>query len=331
VIAHNGAMHRPSYETDRFWERYQPYVPERLRIGPGEEPAEEWLGCDGVDVHLDRYRAPGATATVVVLHGGGGYSRLLGAVGVAARRAGYQAVVPDLPGFGLTAVPRRRFTYERWVQTVIDVVGAEREAAPERPVVLFGASMGGMLAAHAVAAGADAAAIAATTLIDPRQTDVQRAVGRVPALGPLAARLLSMAPVVTDSLPVPMALTANMRRIANDPNLARIVRRDRRGGGNIVPARFLRSWFTYRPVREVEELALAVLLVHPADDRWTPTALSEQTLARFPGPTRSVLLENCGHFPVEEPGLTMLERELGAFVATVAAPVGRSHRDEMSA
>jgi pimeloyl-ACP methyl ester carboxylesterase len=115
-----------------------------------------------------------------------------------------------------------------------------------------------------------------------------------------------------------MASLRKMRVIANDPNLARIVRRDRRGGGNVVPARFLRSWFTYRPVREIEELALPILLVHPADDRWTPAALSERTLARFAGPTRSVLLDNCGHFPVEEPGLTVLERELGAFVAARA-------------
>ena len=94
------------------------------------------------------------------------------------------------------------------------------------------------------------------------QTDVRRAVGRVPALGPLAARLLSLAPALTDPLPIPMALTANMRHIADDPDVARIVRRDRRGGGNVVSARFLRSWFTYRPEREVEALALPVLLVH---------------------------------------------------------------------
>jgi alpha-beta hydrolase superfamily lysophospholipase len=313
-------MHRRSYTTDRYWERYQPYLPERLRIAAGEEPVEEWLDCDGVDVHLDRYRAPDAAATVVVLHGGGGYSRLLGAVGVASRRAGYEAVVPDLPGFGLTAVPRRRFTYDLWVRTVGAVVGAERAAAPERPVVLFGASMGGMLAVHAALAGADVAAIAATTLIDPREDDVRRAVGRVPALGPLAARLLSTAPAVTDPLPIPMALTANMRHIANDPAVARIVRRDRRGGGNVVPARFLRSWFSHRPARAVEELALPVLLVHPAADRWTPAPLSERTLARFAGPTRSVPLDHCGHFPIEEPGITVLERELAAFVAAATSP-----------
>lgn len=313
-------MRRRSYTTDRYWERYQPYLPERLRIAAGQEPVEEWLECDGVDVHLDRYRAPDAAATVVVLHGGGGYSRLLGAVGVVARRAGHEAVVPDLPGFGLTAVPRRRFTYDMWVRTVVAVVGAERAAAPERPVVLFGASMGGMLAVHAVLAGADVSAIAATTLIDPREDDVRRAVGRTPALGPLAARLLSMAPVITDPLPIPMALTADMRHIANDPAVALIVRRDRRGGGNVVPARFLRSWFAYRPACAVEELAVPVLLVHPAADRWTPAALSQRTLARFAGPTRSVLLDNCGHFPIEEPGITVLERELGAFVAAATTP-----------
>lgn len=92
-------------------------------------------------------------------------------IGMLARRLGYEAVLPDLPGYGLTRVPRRRFTYPTWVACARDLAVAERERA-DRPVMALGASMGGMLAWHAAAAGAPLAGIVATTLIDPRDPEV---------------------------------------------------------------------------------------------------------------------------------------------------------------
>ena len=52
---------------------------------------------------------------------------------------------------------------------------------------------------------------------------------------------------------------------------------------------------------------MPVLLAHPGADRWTPAELSDALFARLAGPKRFVMLEGCGHYPLEEPGLGQLE------------------------
>jgi pimeloyl-ACP methyl ester carboxylesterase len=47
-------------------------------------------------------------------------------------------------------------------------------------------------------------------------------------------------------------------------------------------------------------------MAHPADDHWTPVSISRPFFDRIASPKSLVLLEGCGHFPVEEPGLTQL-------------------------
>jgi pimeloyl-ACP methyl ester carboxylesterase len=114
-----------------------------------------------------------------------------------------------------------------------------------------------------------------------------------------------------------MRLVANMDAIANDPAVAKLIGKDPLGGGRVVPARFLRSWLDYVPEGRPEASKLPVLLVHPAEDRWTPSALSVRFLDRLGGRTRAVLLERCGHFPLEEPGLTRFEAEFANFTQAV--------------
>jgi alpha-beta hydrolase superfamily lysophospholipase len=305
-----------TYVEHRYWRRYQPHVPERFRVSEEDLPTEEAWAWNGCSVHLDRYDRPDAALTVIGLHGGGGYGRLMAPIGLLARRAGFEAVLPDLPGYGLTATPQRCFTYDTWVRCVRDLALAERDRA-QRPVLLIGASMGGMLAWHATAAGADVAGIVATTLIDPRDREVLRALGRWRWTGPVAARAFHALRPLTDPIPVHMGLAANMRAIANTREVAALACRDPQGGGKVVPARFLRTWIDYRPRHEPEQSRVPLLLAHPADDRWTPTALSERFLSRLAGAKRVVLLARCGHFPLEEPGLTTLEREFHDFAHSV--------------
>lgn len=57
----------------------------------------------------------------------------------------------------------------------------------------------------------------------------------------------------------------------------------------------------------------------PARDQWTPAELSIQFLERIPANTELVLLERCGHFPVEEPGLTQLVETMRSVRAQAAA------------
>lgn len=61
-------------------------------------------------------------------------------------------------------------------------------------------------------------------------------------------------------------------------------------------------------------------LAHPGDDRWTPTELSLRFFDRHAGPKRLAILDGCGHFPVEQPGVAQLEDELTAFLGTLRDP-----------
>ena len=58
-----------------------------------------------------------------------------------------------------------------------------------------------------------------------------------------------------------------------------------------------------------------ILLTQPAADRWTPLYLSEPFLKRIRKvPTKTVILGNAGHYPLEQPGLTQLVDAIEAFI-----------------
>ena len=109
------ATPRPSYDHFPIWREYQSYFPPAMRCTAESTPREEWWSWRGIDVHLDRMAAPEAPLKVIVLHGAGAYGRVMAPAAVLAQRYGYETVAPDLPGYGLTRVPRDQMTYPFWV------------------------------------------------------------------------------------------------------------------------------------------------------------------------------------------------------------------------
>ncbi|WP_372790014.1 alpha/beta hydrolase [Paraconexibacter sp.] len=305
----------PTYACDaRAWRSYRDHLPPSLRLGSEDLPQECSWSWDGLAVHLDRYERPDSPLTVVVVHGAGGYGRLLAPFGRMLADAGADVVLPDLPGYGLTACPPGRMRYETWVTCLVDLIDAER-ARTGRPVALFGMSMGGMLALHAAMAApvGAVAGIAATTLMDPRDRRVRRGAGRLPT----PAALLRTG--VADRLRLPMPLLAPIERMSSVRPINRRCLVDPQGGGNRVPIGFLRSWLTYAPACEPQEFdRCPVLLAHPVRDRWTPTEWSRDVLDRLAVPTTFVPLQGCEHLPVEEPGLTTLREALRDWLGAVA-------------
>lgn len=292
--------------------RYSGFFPPDLRAAPPRE-SRPWRD---LDVSLVRAQARDAPLSCIVLHGGGGNAELVAPIVAAIARAGYDALAPDLPGYGRTDVPRRRFRYETWVELVRDLAIAE--AGPERrPVAVFGLSMGGMLGYHAACDSAAISGVAATNLLDVADPGVRR----VAARNRLMAAAIPLLIPPLDPIAVPIRWLSKMDRIANDPELARACATDPRGGGSRVPLRFLRSWLHYRAECEPEQFDRPVLLAHPGDDRWTPTDVSLPFFERLAGSKRLVVLERCGHAPLEQPGLDTLREELKRFLGElVAAP-----------
>ncbi|MFP2904373.1 alpha/beta hydrolase [Pyxidicoccus sp. 3LFB2] len=309
----------PTYAThEPGWRHIQALLPPALRLGGAEVPVpdEEWLDVGRFRVHLDAWRRPDAPATVLLVHGGGGNGRLLAPFGALLAALGYEVLAPDLPGYGLTRVEdKRSLVYEDWRDTLASLLEVEAGRSP-RPLVVFGASMGGMLAYDVAARTRIPAGLVATCFLAPRDAAVRRRMVRWPWMAGLAGPMLTGLPFLTDSLPVPMRLAGNMLAISNSAALSRAIAKDPLAGGTWMPGRFLRTFLESEPLVPPEAFDVCpVLLTHPAEDRWTDVSLSRPFFERLRVPKRLVLLENAGHFPVEEPGVGQLRQALLDFLS----------------
>jgi alpha-beta hydrolase superfamily lysophospholipase len=89
------------------------------------------------------------------------------------------------------------------------------------------------------------------------------------------------------------------------------------GGGNWVPARFLRTFLGASPALEPEQFQVCpVLLAHPGADRMTDIAHSRRFFERLACPKRMVVLEGASHMPTEHPGVEQLEESVLEFFAS---------------
>ncbi|MFI1920121.1 alpha/beta hydrolase [Nocardia sp. NPDC020380] len=256
---------------------------------------------------------------MLLVHGGGGHAAVMWPFAVLAARLGFEGVVPDLPGYGHTEVRSAApVSHSDWVDCVADLVRVEKATDP-RPLVVFGASMGGMLAYEAAARTGMVDAIAVTCLLDLRLPRTRRAIGRFGWLGHHGARLLLP---VFDRIRVPMRLVANMTAMSNRAELTATAIADPRGGGAWMSLGFLRTYLRSAPFVEPEDFtACPVWLLHPGADRWTPLAISEPFFDRIAAPKHLVILDEAGHYPVEDPGIGQLVAALAGIYREVAPAI----------
>jgi alpha-beta hydrolase superfamily lysophospholipase len=200
---------------------------------------------------------------------------------------------------------------------VCDLIDAEL-ARDDRPVVLFGVSLGGMLAYHAAARSKRVAGVIATTLADPREQVVRQGFAKTRLLGSAGLWLLHKLRGVTDGLPLPMRYVSKMNHISNQRALAQLCESDPLGGGNWVPARFLRTFLYAAPDIEPERFAVCpILLAHPGVDRMTDISHSRRFFDRISGPKRMVVLEGASHMPTEPQGVEQLQTAVLEFLGSV--------------
>jgi len=310
-----------TYAADDYWRRYLPFLPEVMRLP--HNPVEEWWMWRGTKVHLDRLDAENASLKIIVLHGGGGTGRLVSAFGALVHSLGYSYVAPDLPGFGLT-LPGSDYDphYRSWVALVTDLIAREQER-DGLPVVTFGGSLGGMLAYNAAAASGDVRGVIATTLADPRDADARNALASSKVWSRLAFVIMNALPELTGRLNIPARRISRMERMTNDPAFSRIFIEDPLVGGARINLEFYRSMTAYDLPIAPEEFDLCpVLLAHPADDQWTPLAVSQPFFDRLGCEKEMVILEGCGHFPYEEPGVSQLRAAVDEFLIRVTRRFG---------
>ncbi len=309
------------YEHQRAWKEIQQFLPASVRFDEGFGPREESWTWRGDGVHLDRFENSASPLKLILVHGVGTNGRQMSLiVGGPLWKQGFETVAVDLPGYGLTDVrPGRLVRYDDWVQVVGDLVDAEFQR-DRKPVVLFGLSAGGMLTYHVAAVNEHVVGIVGTTFLDPRERAVRdaashdRFVSRVVIpIGNLAAR------TPLRRLRLPMRAVTRMRALANDPGAQRAFVRDGTSAGNSATIGFIASYLQYVPAVEPEAFTRCpVLLTQPGEDRWTPLALSELFLDRVRKvPKHVVILQNAGHYPLEQPGLSQLEEAIVHFLEQV--------------
>ena len=240
---------------------------------------------------------------VMVIHGAGGYSGALWPLAAVAAMEGVEVLSPDMPLYGDTVEPDPgSVRYHDWLDLLCELVVAERGADP-RPLVLFGASMGGMMAYEAAARTGEVAHVVATCLLDPADPAARSAAARISAIGPFAPKLMSAIDPIAGNVRVPVRWLVDMKNVSNNRDLSRLCATDPKGGGVHVPLGFLGSWLNFTHTAPESFDAAPVTLLHPRADRWTPPEISIAFTRRIAGPTNVVLLDNCGHYPIEAPGL----------------------------
>lgn len=311
-----------SYANQREWRAIQEFLPADYRITPGSEPAEEWWDVEGHRVHLDTYRNPDAPVKMILLHGVGTNGRQMSLVlGRPLAERGYETIAIDMPTYGVTEVADGALvTYDDWVRLGSALV--DRELADGRPVVLYGLSAGGMETYHVAAVNGRVSGIIGMTFLDQRSRQVRVQTAFDPVTGLLGARVMALlARTPLRRVRLPMRLVSKMRTLVNDKAAKRACYDDKTSAGNSASIAFLDSYLNYEPVTEPGDFDVCpVLLTQPAADRWTPLHLSEPFLARITKvPVRTVLLENAGHYPLEQPGLDQLVEAAAGFVAEAAA------------
>ena len=303
--------------------QYVACLPEPWRQQATAQPESTWWRWRDANVHIARASKPGARVRMVILHGGGGHADALWPLAALAVAQGYEVLLPDLPGYGRTEVPDLGgIRYQDWVDCVSDLLRVET-ANDSRPLVLAGASMGGLLAYSAAAKTGVVSHLLATCFLDPSDEVTWPALSRwggATALRMLRPLLRHVGPRL-GRVRLPLRWLVPMNTIANHPDLARLCVTDPRGGGNRVHLGFLASFLFSELERAPEAFqSPPVTLVHPGDDRWTPPAMSLGFFDRIAAPKRYVVLENAGHFPVEDPGLGTLVEVMnevrGALLAT---------------
>jgi pimeloyl-ACP methyl ester carboxylesterase len=149
------------------------------------------------------------------------------------------------------------------------------------------------------------AGVVATSLLDPRDPKARAVITRFGPLEILGGALVRLLSGRFAGRHIPMSWVAALSKMSRDPGLSRLCTADSRGGGAKVPLGFLTSFITYRHTPP-ERMRIPVTLAHPAKDDWTPVEISTRWLSRIAAPAELVMLRECGHFPIEDPGLADL-------------------------
>jgi pimeloyl-ACP methyl ester carboxylesterase len=119
-----------------------------------------------------------------------------------------------------------------------------------------------------------------------------------------------------------------MWALANDPSAMKIFMADKTSAGAWTSMKFLSSFMNYKLDVGLEEFTVCpILLTQPSVDYWTPPHLAELFLKRVKKvDVKIVMLENAGHYPLEQPGLQQMHDAIISFLGEIEASLETSFK-----
>ena len=126
------------------------------------------------------------------------------------------------------------------MNVLVDYIDAHSD---NRPLILVGASIGGLLASEVAAQSRHVHAVVATCLLNPQTWQAQAHMTTFGPFGVLSGLVAPLARGPITRIMIPMRWVANFRRMSRNPQLSALCARDPLGGGAQIPLGFLASFF----------------------------------------------------------------------------------------
>lgn len=288
-----------SYKHSLFWRRLHELLPETVRIPMEEFPHEESHSIGRSVVHVDRFENPSANTRIVMFHGLGTNARMLSLVfGHSLARLGYEVVAIDLPYVGGSPTNNSKLVYGDWVNIATEFVSREQRQDAKR-TILFGFSVGGMLAVHVATSLENIAGICGTTFLDLSAPQVRKTISSAPFFQSSFENVLRLISNINGDIRIPLKLISNTRHLTDDHTISSRLSNDPLSTNVRLPLRFVKSITEYSNDEHTgQAIRCPVKLLYAKDDTWTPVDPSLDFLKRLNCPTEVESVADSGHLPV---------------------------------
>lgn len=311
-------MKHSKYAEIDYVKSYLEFIPQPYQESY-EEPDESYWFWNNNQIHIDSKTSSTNKMTAILIHGAGANGRILSLFGSYLFQNGINYYAPDNLGYGLTKLSYDCFEYEDWVSMMCDFV-QHIQAKENNDVFLIGLSVDGMLAYQVASQVDNICGLIVTTLADPRNVETRVALSGNRFLATFGMSLLGKFRFVTDKIKLPIKWFCKMELMSPNTEFSKLFNDDKLAGGAKVPMKFLRTFATYNPEIEFEDFdKCPILLLQPEKDDWTPLAVNRKVYNKLKGEKKLIILKECGHAPIEAPGIYDMEKHALEFIQVNAS------------
>lgn len=305
-------MKSRTYDKD-YLNKYLAFVPQKYRDAY-EQPDDFYWQWKNNNIHIDFKSSLANRTDVILIHGAGANGRILSMFGSYLHKNGVNYYAPDNLGYGLTELSTTNFKYDDWVLMLCDFIQYIKEKN-NNEIVLIGLSVGGMTAYHIASKIDGIKGIVATTLVDPRDKETLMSIAKNRFIANTGLKVMKNFSALTDQIKLPIKYLCKMNLMSRNLKFSKVFENDNLGGGARIPLKFLRTFTEYNPVIKFEDFdKCPILLLHPEKDEWTPINLSLKNFDKIKSRKTLKILKECGHAPIESPGIYDIEYETIKFI-----------------